>query len=284
MTRELPIALPCNRPIPSGVLFAMRAVCVVVVLFAARPSDAGTFDWRWPDRSYIYDGGAVPLLYLPIVMLVAVRASDPPEEPVLFSAREGGATYNGGQYPVAGLYIQAGVIAGTILAAGDDSRWFHLKGFAQGLATTQLLTALAKNTFGRHRPHFDPSDERIDTRRSFWSGHSSSTLATATYLALYARQHIFPRWRGDRTLPWWELASYAGLATAALAIPYSQYRLNRHHASDVLTGSLVGAGVSAAAYWFQERRYRRSGERREEPRFTITPHPELRGIAITGSW
>ena len=272
-------------------------VVVLLGLFgnvrSAAADDHGQFDWRAPSGSYLWDGGAVPFLYLPLAMSLGYRAfHDPPPEPVMFSKMEGGQSYDGGQYPVTMLYVDAALAGGTIIFGGDDSRWHHAKGFAQGLAMTSMLTALAKSTFGRHRPMYDLSDGAVnvgDTSKSFWSGHSSMTLATATYLGLYARQHLFDRWRPEGTLPWWEIASYAALAVGAAAIPYSQYALNRHHASDVITGSLVGASVAGLAYWFQERNYRkeksRSEIRRPELRnVTITPDASIRGVSVSGSW
>ncbi len=239
-----------------------------------------------PDRSYLWDGGAVPYLYVPLALTVGLRtAATTRSSPLVFDHDEGGEHYPGGQYPVAMLYLDAAAAGGAILLGGDDSRWFHLKGFAQGLAVTQLLTAVAKNAFGRHRPHYDltpGADNAPDLRRSFWSGHSSSTLATATHLGLYARQHIFSRWRAPGTLPWWEGLAYAGLTTAAVAIPYSQYRLNRHHASDVIIGSMVGASSASLFYVYQERRFRRGREAGSE--LVIAPDPSINGFMISGSW
>lgn len=253
---------------------------------AATPARADRFDWRLPDRSYLWDGGAVPYLYAPLAFAIGLKlAAEPPATPLWFSPREGGERYDGGQYPTAMLYVDAAVAGALILAGGDDSRWFHLKGFAQGLAMTQMLTTLAKNTFGRHRPMYDPAAPgSADARRSFWSGHSSSTLATAVYLGLYARQHIFDRWRPPGTLPWWEGLAYAGLAAAAVAIPYSQVRLHRHHVSDVIVGSAVGAGVATLFYLYQERNYRRGRQADDTLDLRILPDPSIRGITILGRW
>jgi len=273
----------------------IAALALGVPRSAAADDDVkGTFDWRLPKRSYLWDGGAVPFLYLPLAMSLAMRLrSAPPDDPVMFSSSEGGKTYDGGQYPSAMLYVDAGLAGAAILLGGDDSRWHHLKGFMQGTLVTALLTQTAKNTFGRHRPHYDLSPDAAnenDHRRSFWSGHSSSTLATATYLGLYARYHLFDRWREPGTLPWWEVAAYTGLAAAALAVPFSQYKLNRHHASDVITGSLGGAGVSTLFFIYQERRYRRDkrepGEAAKPEPFelSIVPNTSINGISITGTW
>lgn len=264
---------------PTWILIA--ALCVGV------PDTAAADDWQLPERSYLWDGGAVPFLYVPLALTIGLTWASPPDEPRVFSRTEGGAYYGGGQYPTPLLYVGAGVAGATILLGGDDSRWHHLKGFMQGVLVTQLLTRTAKNTFGRHRPHYDLSDGAVnndDTRLSFWSGHSSSTLATATYLGLYARYHLFDRWRPPGTLAWWEVAAYAGLTAAAIAVPYSQYALHRHHASDVITGSLVGAGVSTLFFVYQKRRYRRDRDTPDALEVSIVPNTSINGITVVGSW
>ncbi|MGE0397888.1 MAG: phosphatase PAP2 family protein [Kofleriaceae bacterium] len=272
---------------------AVLAIVIGISVLAPRPAFADEHDFELPKSSYWWDGGAVPFLYLPLALNIANRSmSEPPPTPMMFSPMEGGKTYNGGQYPTTMLYVDAAAAGALILAGGDKSRWHHFKGFAQGLAMTSLLTGVAKSTFGRHRPMYDlgtpMEDQPSDVRKSFFSGHSSMTLATATYLGLYARQHIFSRWRGDRVLPWWEGAAYLTLAAAAIAVPYSQYALNRHHASDVITGSLVGAGMSTLFYIYQERRYRkdkRASETAPEPfQFSIVPSGEFKGVTVSGSF
>jgi membrane-associated phospholipid phosphatase len=254
-------------------------------------SGASDFDWSLPDRSYLWDGGMVPFVYAPLALTLGLRGQEPADQPVMFSPSEGGQTYNGGQYPVAMLYVDAAAAGGMILFGGDDSRWYHLKGFAEGVATTELLTTIAKNTFGRHRPMYDldpGAANPADSRKSFWSGHASSTLATATYLGLYARQHLFNRWRPAGELRWWEGVAYVGLAAGALAIPYSQYALHRHHASDVIVGSAVGASVSTLFYIYQERRYRqhKAGRDRESSPFEISvvPNTSINGVTLMGTW
>jgi membrane-associated phospholipid phosphatase len=277
------------------------AIAVIVCLalgVTSRPAFAedSNFGWKRPKASYLWDGGAVPLLWLPLAATISLRLFDtPPSQPVMFSASEGGKTYSGGQFPTPLLYVNAVVAGGAILFGGDDSRWHHVKGFAQGVIMTQLLTTVAKNTFGRHRPMYDlapGATNSNDQHMSFWSGHASSTLATATYLGLYARHHLFNRWRPAGSFTWWEGAAYAGLAAGALAIPYSQYALNRHHASDVITGSLVGIGVSTLSFLYQEHRYKQDKAHPKEIghpegfQFSIMPAwgEKMKGLTLSGTW
>jgi membrane-associated phospholipid phosphatase len=84
-------------------------------------------------------------------------------------------------------------------------------------------------------------------------------------------------------MPWREGVAYAGLMTVALAVPYSQYRLKRHHASDVIVGSVVGAGTAAVFYAYQERHCRRDGGD-DTLKLVIAPDPSINGFVISESW
>ena len=145
----------------------MRVVILLVLLARTAVAD-DKFAWKPPEPGYLWNGGALPFLYLPLAGYLTIRTEyEPRDEPLMFSRREGGKPYDGGQYPTPFLYVDAGVVAGVIALGGDDSRWFHLKGFAQGIAMTQFLTVLAKSTVGRHRPpHRDRSRRARAARRS----------------------------------------------------------------------------------------------------------------------
>src|SRR5262249_43690433 len=156
------------------------------------------------------------------------------------------------------IVITAGsVVTGAAIGLSDDpSRWYHLKGFAESLATTSLLTVAGKVLVGRRRPDYDPENGVSDTK-SFPSGHSSAGRASITSAALYLRYHGFARYRPKGTLRWWEVATYGGLAALAVAIPSERVYHNRHHATDALAGALLGTGLSVAFFTWQERRFRK---------------------------
>jgi membrane-associated phospholipid phosphatase len=216
-----------------------------------------------PDKlelSYLWDGGVVPFVYGTYLARYALeQAAEPPDQPRFFSADEGGEpSMKSRELP--GMVVTAGsAIFGATIALDDNpSRWFHLKGFAQGMATTAFLTGIGKNMVGRRRPDYDPTSIEEDGRRSFPSGHSSQALAAATYFGLYMYQHGFDRWREPGTMPWWEGATYVGIAALAIAVPVERVLHNRHHATDALAGSVLGAATSAAFFVYQERRYRKA--------------------------
>uniref|UniRef100_UPI00358FD7CC phospholipid phosphatase 3-like n=1 Tax=Myxine glutinosa TaxID=7769 RepID=UPI00358FD7CC len=125
-----------------------------------------------------------------------------------------------------------------------------------GAAATLSLTAVAKATVGRLRPHFldvckpfNCSEEYSmdhectgqvrdvnEARKSFFSGHASFAMYTMLYLALYLEARL--TWRGARALrPFLQFL----LLLSALYVGLSRVSDNKHHCSDVLTGFVVGA-------------------------------------------
>jgi membrane-associated phospholipid phosphatase len=240
---------------------AAKAALLATVLVAIAPARAEA--QSRPDElelSYLWDGGAVPFLYGTFAARIALeKMAEPPDSPRFFSADEGYKTsHKSRELPSVVVTAGAAVFGATIALDDNESRWFHLKGFAQGLATTALLTSVGKNAIGRHRPDYDPTSDEGDGNRSFPSGHASQALAAATYFGLYMYQHGFDRWREPGTMPWWEGATYAGIAALAIAVPVERVVHNRHHATDALAGSVLGAATSAAFFVYQERRYRKA--------------------------
>jgi membrane-associated phospholipid phosphatase len=220
---------------------AAKAALLATVILAIAPARAEA--QSRPDKlelSYLWDGGVVPFVYGAYAARLALEeVADPPMEPVFFSDEEGGQRDMKSQ-ELPGMVVTAGAaIFGATIALDDNpSRWFHLKGYAQGMATTAFLTGIGKNMVGRRRPDYDASSLEEDGRRSFPSGHASQALAAATYFGLYMYQHGFDRWREPGTMPWWEGATYVGIAALAIAVPV--------------------AATSAAFFVYQERRYRKA--------------------------
>jgi len=231
------------------------SLTLIAATVAAAPTPARADDDPTDfEVSELYDGDAIAFVYAPAALAVGLHLwAQPPERPRLFSFDEGGAPSRR-DYEIPGWTVGAAAAAtfGGLIASGDDSRWYHAKGLAQSLATSAALTEIAKNVFGRHRPDWTPDDHSPITRRSFFSGHSSQTLVVATYLGLFLREHGYDGVRGDATLPWWEAATYVGLAGVAFYIPYTRVRDNRHHLSDVIVGGLTGAAIATAFFYWRE--------------------------------
>jgi membrane-associated phospholipid phosphatase len=214
------------------------------------------------DGSYFTDGHAFVVYGSVAAIAVVALFMDVPDQPRLFDGSGGGALYKGNTVPSWTVGALAGAAGALVIAAPTDARWYHVKGMAEAVGATALATEFSKRFFGRHRPDYvdgDPIAGVVDGRRSFFSGHASMTVVSTTYIGLYLRQHLFPAWKPDKSaLPWWEAATYAGLIGVAVYVPLSRVLDNRHHPSDVLTGSAVGLTMSTLFYVWQEQRYRKS--------------------------
>lgn len=107
---------------------------------------------------------------------------------------------------------------------------------------TGVLVQSTKFLVGRERPFVRelrqhgpqaPGPPGSDDNLSFFSGHTSVTVALGTSVATLATL------RGHRAAPWlWASGIAAGLATGYLRIA-----ADKHYATDVLTGAVVGAAM-----------------------------------------
>ncbi|CAF0765767.1 unnamed protein product [Adineta steineri] len=150
-----------------------------------------------------------------------------------------------------------------------------------------FLTNVGKVTVGRLRPHFIPScfekysykdfcqypnewivnytcigesvdfvkdkDGAHDIRQSFPSGHSSSAFCGLIFLALYI--HKVWNYRNIGLFPYvmemlcFALAAYIGI---------TRITDNRHHATDVLSGAILGTVVAIIAFRYMVGSFKRS--------------------------
>ncbi|XP_030381933.1 putative phosphatidate phosphatase isoform X2 [Scaptodrosophila lebanonensis] len=150
--------------------------------------------------------------------------------------------------------------------------------FVFGAAISQLTTDIAKYSIGRLRPHFmavcqpimadgstcsdpsnagkyiqdfrcvgDGSSARMlkEMRLSFPSGHSSFTFYTMVYVALYLQARM--TWRGSRLLRHFLQFVFIMIAWYTALSRVSDYK---HHWSDVLAGSTIGALCAIVVSYF----------------------------------
>ena len=170
------------------------------------------------------------------------------------------------------VLIPALIIVGFSLGISRSVWDLHngLLGFVLANALTLTITTIVKVTVGRPRPDIiarcQPlpgsangvpyglvtdaicsvgTDSKIlrDGFRSFPSGHASTSFAGFTYLSLYltGKLHLFDR-RGHAVTAW--LCGTPLMAATLIAV--SRTMDYRHHATDVIAGSLLGLTI---AYW-----------------------------------
>ncbi len=148
----------------------------------------------------------------------------------------------------------AGTLTGEaqLVAMGEDA--FETTLFAAG-----VITPVLKRAVGRARPGEEVGAFRFDpfsAYQSFPSGEATQAFAIASVVAAHS----------DRVwvdvLAW----SYAG------AIAWERLNLDRHWASDVLAGALLGAGVGR---WVAQRRWQEG-----TPGAVVTVAP----LAIPNGW
>ncbi len=105
------------------------------------------------------------------------------------------------------------------------------------------MTFLAKNAFERTRPYVYNDNPDIPpalkmektSRRSFYSGHTSSAFASMVFLA-----SVFERLYPDSSARGWV---WGGCMAAAATTGYLRYAAGRHYPTDILVGAAMGAFV-----------------------------------------
>jgi membrane-associated phospholipid phosphatase len=115
---------------------------------------------------------------------------------------------------------------------------------AEAFAFNSLVTTAAFQYIGRARPsyadcqrdpHFDPLCNPHDTA-SFWSGHTAQAFTAS---GLSCAHHLYAKLYGGGAP---DTLACAGAITISAATGTFRILGDRHHATDVLTGALVGFG------------------------------------------
>jgi undecaprenyl-diphosphatase len=233
--------------------------------------------------SYLIDGGMIPFFWAPMAGSLALdHWVAPRPSPMMFSPTEGGAPVASWQVPSTAVSAVAVGLGMGLALFGDESKWFHIKGLAESIMSSQFVSGALKATFGRHRPDWTPDDLDPDQARSFPSGHSTLAFSTATYAGLYLRDHVFD----ESTSPLVKGLAYSGLALGAGAIAGERVWHNRHNVSDVAVGAALGMASSYLFYRFQERRFEQDQEHRAIRNLMISPSvtKESTTIGLSFDW
>jgi len=125
-----------------------------------------------------------------------------------------------------------------------DKSYQRVFTFKKSLLYTYVLTEYVKNLVKRTRP--DGSDDR-----SFFSGHTSTTFAAATFL--YKEFHdAYDEWDYLENKPFLhglaETLTFGTLYGWASYVGYSRIHDKKHYISDVIVGALVGSAISYFVY------------------------------------
>ena len=178
-----------------------------------------------------------------------------------------------------------GLLNGLVAVSPEAGNWRKYHDVSMGLSmtlfTTITATEILKRAFGRLRPDFQdrflargcqgalnvpkeelPCDEvppelRDITaddydygRRSFPSGHASTSFALGTYAGLFLVEQGLRVWDTEPAVAW---TSFGGAAAAwglASFVAASRVTDHRHHPEDVVAGGLIGTAVAAASYFW----------------------------------
>ena len=131
----------------------------------------------------------------------------------------------------------------------------HCKGFIEtSLVYTPLFTSIAKLVVGKKRPNYDNTihAKDNDARKSFWSGHSSSSFAISTYFNLYMYHYLGNNNMGNLL---WKIPLSLFIYGAAGYVAWSRVYDHVHDELDVTVGAGVGTGISILIFgvhnnWF----------------------------------
>lgn len=209
-------------------------------------------------------GGATFAELLSLILSTGeIRPSQPGSSDVLLSIDRVAVTQtidpNAAMRSNFGLYTAyAYAVLDPILSGVRDGRRALLVDaimYAESIAITQAFTSATKIGVRRPRPidyvncgedAMAAGCDRTDLQLSFFSGHASTTAAisaTATYLA-------FTRTGPRRARPWITLG--AGTLLTAF-VSYERVRSGEHFPTDVIMGSLAGAGIGVLVPHFHHR-------------------------------
>ncbi|MDB4954024.1 MAG: Membrane-associated phospholipid phosphatase [Myxococcales bacterium] len=228
----------------------MKAIASAVFLLALATNARADEGTKGVDLGYLFDDGAIPLLWLPLGEGLALdQWATPRSSPWLFDPHEGGATPSSWEVPGWSLTVVGVGVSAAFVLGGDATRWNHAKGLAEAMATSGLAVSAFKPLFGRHRPDWSPTSTDPTRNASFPSGHATKAFAIATYSALYLHDHVF-----DDDHPVAHGVVYGALFTGATLLAAERVYHNRHDTSDVVAGALLGSATSLLIYGYQERR------------------------------
>ena len=235
-----------SRAVWTGALLVSSSVAQAQT--APAPSPPPLFTWR--DGVLAAGFVAATFAARPIDKRAAITLQD--------SARQQNSIFQKSSAIVRNIALPGSTIIGVTMYA--TGRLTHNARLAQvglhgteALAVGALTGTLLKDFFGRARPFVDtvspnPDDWQLlrgftggESFRSFPSGHATAAFAAAAAVSA-------------ETSRWWPELTYFGIGPllygGATAVGLSRMYNNRHWASDVITGAMIGtfAGTKVVRY------------------------------------
>ncbi|MDP5169134.1 MAG: phosphatase PAP2 family protein [Bacteroidia bacterium] len=151
-----------------------------------------------------------------------------------------------GFYGAAGLAVATSFVLPVTHAQGSRSSFLRQAGtlfllWGETNAITLFGTDVVKNTVMRTRPYaynpLTPLDAKleVDTRRSFFSGHTSLTAAN-TFFAAKVFSDYFPESK-------WKPVVWTAAAIVPAWVGFERYQAGKHFPSDIIAGYAVGAAM-----------------------------------------
>lgn len=173
-----------------------------------------------------------------------------------------------------GVYVTLPIRIGVAVWLVVRRRWRAFATWVLTWALSEITVTMVKMSFDRPRP---PGQLVPTSGSSFPSGHATAVAATAVALVLV----LLPE--GPRRRRWEALA-----IAATFFMSLSRTYLNAHWFSDVLAGSLLGAGIAILSAGIATevrdilvRRDARKAERGDPPP-DQSDHPRAPGVTPTG--
>ena len=151
---------------------------------------------------------------------------------------------------------------------------------AEAFAVNALVTTSSYYAIGRARPSYqdcqrDPAFDPLcnsGSTASFWSGHTALAFTAA---GLSCAHHVYLHIYGDPTA---DALGCAGMITLGTATATLRVLGDRHYATDVLTGAVVGFGFG---YGVPTLLHYAAGPMRA---MAVTPSREGLGLALSGTF
>lgn len=242
-------------------LSSCLALSLAVTAARAEPASESELVWKWPrfrPAEYVLTG-VVGAAAIGVFFFAGIRDEPRWTGGILFDddvrdalrvrSRDGAATVRrlSDVAAIGVLVLTLGVdsLAVPLFRGSSDVAGQLLLLDAEALAVNSLLTTSAFDLTARARPSYeqcqnDPTSDDlcgVGTTASFWSGHTAQAFTAA---GLSCAHHAYAKIYGSALA---DVLGCAGAISLSAATGTLRVMGDRHYASDVLVGAVVGFGI-----------------------------------------